>query len=272
MSTAGKGPGRDAELHTLTGAYALHALGDRERARFERHMEVCAACAQEVRELSATAGRLGLAVSETPPPGMKAHVLGQIAAVRQEPPKVVLPETRLLQPPGRRARAAGRRRLSGFVLAACFVAAATLGGTTVWQQRVAEEARTEARGAVRQAREQTEALASVLTAPDVRTTSTALGRGATGTVALSHSRDKAVFVASGLPEPAGGKVYQLWFADHGTMRPAGLLGSKGSAEALLMDGPVGRATAMGVTVEPAGGSPSPTSKPLALVSLPGQNG
>lgn len=269
MSTAGKGAGRDAELHTLTGAYALHALGDRERARFERHMEVCTSCAQEVQELSATAGRLGLAVADTPPPGMKAHVLGQIAAVRQEPPKVVLPETRLLQPPDRRrARGAGRRRLTGFVLAACLVGAAALGGTAVWQQRTAEDARTEARAAVRQAQEQTEALATVLTAPDVRTMSATLGKGATGTVALSHSRDRAVFVASGLPEPSGGKVYQLWFADRGTMRPAGLLGSKGSAEALLMDGAVGRATGMGVTVEPAGGSPSPTSKPLALVNFP----
>ncbi|MGW7366176.1 anti-sigma factor [Streptomyces sp. NPDC054841] len=269
MSAVAKGAGRDAELHTLTGAYALNALGDRERARFERHLEACPACAQEVRELDATAGRLGLAVTETPPPAMKSQVLARIATVRQEPPKVAgAAETGRIRPPVRKVRTAGRRARSRFVLAACLAAAAAFGGIAVWQQRAAEDARTEARDAARRVQQQADAFAEVLTAPDVRTMSTALGDGATGTVAVSRERDQAVFLASGLPAPGGGKVYQLWFADGGTMRPAGLLNSAGSPEALLMAGPVGRATGMGVTVEPAGGSRTPTSEPLALLNFP----
>jgi anti-sigma factor RsiW len=34
-----------ADLHTLTGAYVLHALSESERAAFERHLADCAACA-----------------------------------------------------------------------------------------------------------------------------------------------------------------------------------------------------------------------------------
>ncbi|HYN16781.1 MAG TPA: zf-HC2 domain-containing protein, partial [Actinomycetes bacterium] len=51
-----------ADLHTLTGAFAAHALSDTERLAFERHLEACPACAQEVRELQATTARLGSAV------------------------------------------------------------------------------------------------------------------------------------------------------------------------------------------------------------------
>lgn len=35
-----------------------------------------------------------------------------------------------------------------------------------------------------------------------------------------------------------------------------------------MDGPVGEAGGMGITVEPAGGSPQPTSDPLVEMALP----
>ncbi|WP_338675558.1 anti-sigma factor [Streptomyces sp. SCSIO 30461] len=282
-ASARGGSGRDAELHTLTGAYALNALGERERVHFERHLAACTACTQEVRELSATAGRLGLAVSEPPPTAMKAQVLRRIATVRQEPPTI--PGMRLGgerdrdRPPVHRVRPADRRRLPRFVLAACLVGAATFGGYATWQQRAAQDALTRAEAATRQAeastrqaREQaglqSQALANVLTARDVRTRSASLGSAtATGTVAVSRERDRAVFLATGLPRPDAGKVYQLWFADGTTMRSAGLLASTGAAETVLMDGAVAAATGMGVTVEPAGGSAQPTSQPLALLDF-----
>ncbi|EOD68417.1 zf-HC2 domain-containing protein, partial [Amycolatopsis vancoresmycina] len=59
-----------AELHTLTGAYALDAVSDVERAEFERHLGACAACRQEVAELRATGARLGVAASADPPPSL----------------------------------------------------------------------------------------------------------------------------------------------------------------------------------------------------------
>ena len=68
-----------ADLHTLTGAYAAHALSDTERLAFERHLDACPACAQEVRELTETAARLGGAVAAPPPPDLWDRVRAEAA-------------------------------------------------------------------------------------------------------------------------------------------------------------------------------------------------
>ncbi|MFJ6614366.1 anti-sigma factor domain-containing protein [Streptomyces sp. NPDC091289] len=245
-----------AELHTLTGAYALHALPESERQAFERHLEDCEACTQEVVELSATAARLGLAVAETPPRELRERVLQEITTVRQETPA-----------PGRRERTGGGGRTGrwyAFGLAASIAAAASFGGVAAWQNQVAQDARQEAN----QAQRQNEQLAQVLSAPDAKTASSELTGGAHGAVVVSQSQNRAVFLASGMERPPGGKVYQLWFNDDGTMRPAGLMDPKASDDTVLLDGPVDRASGMGITVEPAGGSAEPTSSPVALMDFP----
>lgn len=247
-----------AELHTLTGAYALHALAPEERTEFERHLEVCPACAQEVRELAATTTRLGLAVAITPPPELKAQVLRRIATERQEPPRVTQ-ESRGAGGGARRGRA-----LSRFALAACLAAAAGLGGVAVWQHQEAQDARARASAS----QERSQALAAVLAAPDARISTGELTDGATGTVVVSRTQDKAAFIASGMPKPPSGKVYQLWFNDDGTMRDGGLMDPSTTSGSVLMAGSVGAASGMGITVEPAGGSAEPTSDPVALMNFP----
>lgn len=245
-----------ADLHTMTGAYALHALPEDERLAFQRHLDACEACAQEVREFSATAARLGLAVSATAPPTMRDRVLREITTVRQEPPASGRSDR-----PGTSPVRAGR--WSRFALAACVAAAAAFGGVAVWQNQVAQDARQEAT----QAQEHNEQVVRVLTAPDATTSASDLTDGARGTVVVSQSVNRAVFLASDLDRPPGGKVYQLWFNDDGTMRSAGLMDPSATSEAVLLDGPVDRASGMGITVEPAGGSEQPTSAPLALMEF-----
>ncbi|GAA4111284.1 anti-sigma factor [Streptomyces hundungensis] len=245
-----------ADLHTLTGAYALHALPEAERSAFEGHLDACAACAQEVREFTATAGRLGLAVSVRPPVELKTTVLRRIAIVRQESPRT----SGQAGPTGSRP---SRAPWSRFALAACLAAAAGLGGVAVWQHQQADEAQQRADTAQRRSQQ----LADVLAAPDAKATTATLKNGATGTLVVSHRKNRAAFVASGLPHPPAGKVYQLWFDDAGTMRPAGLMDSARSTEAVLLTGPVDRASGMGITLEPSGGSPAPTSSPLVLMDV-----
>ncbi|MGW5069213.1 anti-sigma factor [Streptomyces cyaneofuscatus] len=245
-----------ADLHTLTGAYALHALPEDERREFERHLSDCEACTQEVRELSATAARLGLAAAESPPRELRERVLREITTVRQEVPSH-----------GRRGRtvSTGRTgRWTTYALAACIAAAAAFGGVAVWQNQVAQDARQEAN----QATQRSEQLAQVLSAPDAKTSSGELTGGARGTVVVSQQQNRAVFLASGMERPPSGKVYQIWFNDEGTMRSAGLMDPSASDDAVLLDGPVDRATGMGITVEPAGGSAEPTSDPVALMDFP----
>ncbi|MFF1302157.1 anti-sigma factor domain-containing protein [Streptomyces sp. NPDC058307] len=246
------------DLHRLTGAYALHALSDNENASFERHLVDCASCTQETAELSATAARLGLAVATTPASALREQVLRRITTVRQDSPGT---SARIVP-----VRAGLRARLlSRWALAACLAAAAALGGTTVWQHQRAADARDQARQVSRTSDE----IAAVLAAPDARTRAAGLAGGATGTVVVSHRRDRAVFVVSGMARPPGGKVYQLWFDDGGTMRSAGLMDPDRSDQAVLMRGGVDRASGMGITVEPDGGSKQPTTTPIALMAFPG---
>lgn len=245
-----------AELHTLTGAYALHALPESEQRAFERHLEDCEACTQEVRELSATAARLGLAVAEPPPRELRDRVLRDITTVRQEAPSH-----------GRRERSGGGGRTGrwyAYALAACVAAAAAFGGVAVWQNQLAQDAQQEAN----QAQRQNEQVAQVLSASDAKTSSGELTGGARGTVVVSQSQNRAVFLASGMAPPPSGKVYQLWYNDEGTMRSAGLMDPKSGDDAVLLDGPVDQASGMGITVEPAGGSAEPTSDPVALMDFP----
>ncbi|MFB6527962.1 anti-sigma factor domain-containing protein [Streptomyces sp. NPDC056399] len=245
-----------ADPHTMTGAYALDALDPEEHEAVRRHLAECPSCAQEVLEFSETVVRLGLAVAVTPTAALRTGVLERIATVRQEPPA-----TRAVRAPrGRR----GLRRWSHWALAACLTGAVGLGGVAAWQHGLAEDARQE----TTRARQANDAVAEVLAAPDARVSTSRLEGGAVGTVVVSASLDRAVFAASGMAPPPAGKVYQLWYDDEGTMRSAGLMDPGATAEATLLDGPVDRASGVGVTVEPAGGSPSPTSAPVAVLAFP----
>ncbi|MET9498616.1 anti-sigma factor [Streptomyces sp. NPDC006552] len=244
-----------ADLHTLTGAYALDALDARERDRFERHLARCASCDQEVLELSATAARLGHAVSVPAPARLKAQVLDRTARMRQGS---------LVD----RVTALSRRVLCGraaaWALASCVVGMAALGGATLWQHEQAGAARQ----VVRAGRERGEQVAAVLGAPDAAVVTAAVGQEARGAVVVSRARGQAVFTSAGLAKPPPGTVYQLWFADGGRMRPAGLMAPARTDQSVLMSGAVGSASAVTVTLEPAGGSPQPTTRPLAVLRLP----
>ncbi|MFF2041514.1 anti-sigma factor domain-containing protein [Kitasatospora sp. NPDC058170] len=245
------------DLHTLTGAYAAHALPAPEREAFERHLAQCGACAQEVAEFAATLARLGAAEAVTPPAELRARVMTGIGSVRQLAPSGPAPDgTAPIGRTGRRGRLL--RRWPGLALAASVALAAALGGLAVQQHDQARQARSQAA----RLQEQQAGLGALITAPDVRTATAASGTGV-GAVIWSESRDQAGFLATGMPALAAGRTYQIWFDDAGTMRPAGLLpGGDGS---LLLQGRIDGAAGVGVTVEPAGGSPHPTGRPVMLL-------
>jgi anti-sigma-K factor RskA len=239
-----------ADLHTLTGAYAAHALDEAELAAFEEHLAQCEPCAVEVAEFQATLARFGAAEAVVPPPELKARVLAATSGIRQLAP-VTGPAA--VDPGGGTAR-----RWPRFALAASLAAAAALGGVAVQQHEQAHQA------AVRAAhlQDQQNRFSALLTAADSRTATARTGSGA-GTVVWSRSLGEAGFLAQGLPALAQGRTYELWFNDGGTMRPAGLLPS--SSGSLVLSGPIDGAAGIGVTVEPAGGSPHPSGSPLMLL-------
>ena len=59
------------EAHTLVGAYAMDAISEPDRARFEAHLARCEECAQEIASLHKATARLAGATAVTPPPGLK---------------------------------------------------------------------------------------------------------------------------------------------------------------------------------------------------------
>ncbi|WP_405010185.1 anti-sigma factor domain-containing protein [Kitasatospora sp. NBC_01539] len=241
-----------ADLHTLTGAYAAHALDGAERDAFERHLAACPACDQEVREFAATLARLGAAETAVPPAELRARVMAGIGSVRQLAPPTAAPES------GGRRLGRLARQWPKFALAASVALAAALGGLAVQQHDRAEVA--DARAA--QLQQQQDRFSGLLTAPDARTATAAAGSGV-GTVVWSESRGQAGFLASGMPALPEGTTYEVWFNDAGTMRPAGLLpASDGS---LLLQGPIDGAAGIGVTVEPEGGSAHPSGDPVMLL-------
>ncbi|MER7577127.1 anti-sigma factor [Streptomyces sp. NPDC126514] len=244
----------DVDLHTLTGAYALHALSAEERALFKQHLRACRSCADEITEFTATAAKLAAAAAITPRPAVKQQVLRRVTEVRQVTPFV--PRTPSAVPL--------RRRLPRLVLAACLAAAAGLGGIAVWEHDRAETAAVQEQ----QARRHADELAAVLGASDAVSRRIPLDDGAGATVVVSRTRDKAVLVTSDMASPPKGKVYQLWYDQGGTMRSAGLMDADRTDQAVTLSGSANSASAVGITVEPAGGSPRPTSAPLAVVSLP----
>ncbi|WP_225805044.1 anti-sigma factor [Streptomyces sp. NK15101] len=242
------------DAHTLAAAYALGALDDDERKDFDAHLQTCEACRQEAAEFAATTARLAAAVAQAPPAAAKAQVMAAIDGVRQLPPRIPAPAS---------APAFGgvlRRRALPLALAAS-VAAAVLGGVAVWQTQHAQDLEQQAG----QAQQRLDEVSAVLAAPDARTVHGKAANGALTTVVASERQNRAVFTAANLPAPGAGKTYQLWLDHDGTMRPAGLIDHDGT---VILAGNPADAGAVGLTLEPAGGSPQPTTTPLLLMALP----
>ena len=243
------------DLHALAGAYALNALDGAERDRFERHLRGCRACESEVRGFAATAAALAMATATEPPPELKQRVLAAAAVTRQSPPAVAKAAAH------RRPRTtapwrAWLPRLAVPLAAVGLVAAAVLGGVTVWTQHQLTTAQAE-----------NQAIAAVLAAPDAQIASARTSAGGIATVVASHSAGSMVVTSVGLQSLPPSKVYELWFLGK-TTRPAGLLPPPraGRTAPVLASGlKVG--DKVGVTVEPAGGSSSPTTTPIVVLTL-----
>ncbi|GIH17731.1 anti-sigma factor [Rugosimonospora africana] len=239
-----------SDIHTLSGPYALDAVTDIERAAFARHLRECPACAQEVAELTETAGRLSVDAVAEPPARLRARVLDEIGRTRQLGPGAG-------PGPGRTQPATSTRRWRRWGVAAVAAAAVLLaggGGALVEHQRVRQST-------------QAARIWAVVEAPDA-VLRTVPGPDGTGRVTLvvSDSRDQAVAVFGGLPSPGADRTYQLWLVDDGRAIGKGTLGTGVTGGSVLMDGVRGEQS-FAITNEPAGGSRAPTPPQLATIEL-----
>ncbi len=253
--------------HTLAGAYLMDALDERDRARFGRHLARCQGCSQETTGLREATAYLAAGAAMPPPAGVKERTLAAAAWTRQLPPVT----TGAYERPTRRGEtglAGSGRWISSWVRVPRPVLAVVLAGivfivtAAIW---VAGGARQSLRA---QQPPRSHAVVAVLTAPDATMISARVRTGGTVTVVMSHRQRMLVFTAAGLRALPTSRRYELWLMGPETDRPAGLLPVPRHG----MTGPVvapGVATGdrLGLTVEPASGSPRPTSSMIMVVTL-----
>jgi hypothetical protein len=253
----------DADLHLLTGAYALDALDDVERVAFERHLASCQPCVDEVAGLRDVAARLGAAESVPPSAESRASTLAAAARTPQ------------VRPPARVTRAADdtaddgvdegadaprRGGVGWWALAASVAAALAIGSavTAVQQDRRAD--RLEA---------QVASVADVLGAPDaVRVTAASTAEGVTGSVVVSPQQGAAVVVGDGFAATTGDQTLQVWVIDGGKAVPSGTLRRSADGAAIgLVDGAVGPGATVAVTLEPTSTATAPSTDPLLAAEV-----
>lgn len=238
------------EIHALSGAYAVDALDDDERARFEEHLASCAECRAEVASMQEAAARFGETTATAPPPALRDRLLADIQGVRPLPP-LSAPE----EPADDELAARRRPRWANALVAAAAVVAVVAGGAVVWQQL--DDTTTQAPVSAAQ---------RIITADDAKQVTLDFPDGASATIYRSAALGRAALVTQDMPAAPSGRVYQLWFQKDGEMVPAGLM-PRGSNQSVVLDGTADDATAVGITVEPAGGSEHPTTAPIAVFDL-----
>lgn len=261
------------DAHTLVAAYAVHALDEGERADVVEHLGQCDTCRDDLRSFRETATVLAAATAEAPPARMRAAVLARARTTPQLPPlrgerpgtddAVAVATTGGVLPRrgagGVRARTPSRTL---FALAASMLTVVALGAgasAVVQSERLGESQRQQA------------AVQRVLSADDVVTLAAVpqLAEGVQGdevVVLASASQGAALLLPAGLPAAPEGSTWQAWTVTGDRATSAGTFDVT-SGEAVALEASVAGADAVAVSLEPAGGSESPTTDPVLVLPL-----
>jgi len=268
-------PAHDDLKHDAA-AYALGVLEPVERAAFEAHLAECAECTDDVRQLRMAAAALPHLVPQvSPPPSLRAHILGEVRGVESSDSAAT----------GMKPVAQQRGLPAWLQIAALLVIGV---GLFLYAQRMqARVSNLEARLAQAQAqvaiadRQTAEARTVALRAQSAMGVFAALDVARidlAGQPVAQMARARAlwsrqrgmVFTVSNLPPLPPGRVYQVWVVTAQAPVSAGLLtpDAQGGGS-VYFETPVDilPPTAVAVTLEPAGGVPAPTGA-MYLVGKP----
>jgi anti-sigma-K factor RskA len=236
------------ELRDMHELYALGLLDGDEKQEIDAHLQRgCPTCRQSLSEAQA----------------MNAVLLSSVPAVQ--------PSSRLK----RRLMASVGVQPVGWTWAAALAAACLL-VVTLWlsdqeRKRAGELAQT--RGEMIQVaaeRDRVFQALSFLNQPETR--QVGFAKGPRGNVFLNPSRG-ILLISSNLPRLDPGRIFEMWVIPKGgAPRPAGLFQANPDGTAVhILAGALDRASlnAVAVTVEPAAGSPAPTSPIIIAASVAG---
>ena len=249
------------ELHTLAPLFAIDALEPAERAAFEQHLSGCTRCQAEVADYAEASAHLAAGVAQKPPPELRSSVLGAIHGTRPRSVprtgKVPGPPAAPVEPPVQLRARRRRPLLLAAAAAALLLPAAGLAG---WALGTQSEQRQQQEAADQQEQRQDRLLA----APDLSVQRLDVN-GQPATLLFSAEQDSALFVAEGLPDPGSDREYQLWLLEDGTPVPD--VHFAGGEVQVWLTGEVSRAGTVALTVEPSGGSTTPTFPLVAAAEI-----
>ena len=222
-----------SDPHDLLAAYALDALDDDERERFERHLPDCEECSEQLALLREPVAALAYA-AEGPVPRKELRDR-IIEGVRAEPRAAVIELPR-------------RNWALGTVAAVAAVAACLAIGLGLWANSLSNSLDRErsANGAYKQA---AELLAAKATAKPLT--------GANGSLLVANN-GRAAIVVCGLASAPSAKTYEAWVISGKSPQPAGLFRGGSGCSPVLLTQRVPKNATVAVTLERAGGAASPT--------------
>lgn len=84
---------------------------------------------------------------------------------------------------------------------------------------------------------------------------------------MAFEDDRAILVAEDMPSLPDDQTFQIWVIDEGGAQPSGIFQPNGDPVAAVVKQPIEGAETIAVTVEPAGGSPQPTTDPMLSAQL-----
>jgi anti-sigma-K factor RskA len=234
------------DVHTLSGAYALDALTPDEAAEFERHLEGCAACSQEVLEFREVLAAMGEQSWAAAPRSLREEVLAGAERMPQQRPAARVDGAAVTD------LATRRRRSPALLLAAAVAVIAAAIGGFVGLRGDDDSTRIAADPAVQ----------AVFRAPDANQVALKTANGGTLHVAISSTREEMAVDVRDLPRLDGEHVYQLWAIHNGVTSSRAVLAedTAGAAMAIPSEG-----TKLAITVEPGNGSEQPTTEPIATL-------
>lgn len=251
--------GRVLELAEI---YALDAVTESERALIDDYVKDAPegpAFQERVRQARETLVA-GFAPEEEPPAALFGNIMDRIAqdaaaqpAADAAPPAA--PGTVVDELAATRTKRAERRSFSGgraWLVGAAAAAAIALGGVGVGAYVAA----------------QNDPVNQVLQAQDVQKKTAEVPGGGTATISASSAKDSFVVLMDGVAPAPEGKVYQLWTLpkDGSAPVPQGTMDAQTLSKPAVVKG-LSSASSVAITVEPAGGSSSPTQPPVLVVPL-----
>ncbi|PWB98155.1 anti-sigma factor [Salinibacterium hongtaonis] len=269
-------PQQQAEFDSLISSSADARA---EAAAFDRTSELLAAAAEPVAPSAALRASLLSQVAATPQlspvdsasdddsrgtgsPGPRGNEPGAHEAEGREP-DVREPdahESRATDPPVGPAESASRRRWFTRPVVILGSAAAALalffGGTAVGIGIASNSFSVE----------QATALADLQAAPDAQQAQTVLDDGTSATLIWSLEQRRSAIMIDDLDALPEGETYQLWYiGEDGVVADGTFEAAPEGTTWRVLDGLMSEGDAVGVTIEPEGGSPTPSGDPIIVL-------